>query len=948
MANNISSVGIKATNWTDGMRVDKDDMVDEQSRNQNIDAANINNFFSSGVLSLNETNNVILDTDNLNSTQQSLLTSNLFDGQNVYDRTNTVSDTINGVQLAITMSNVALDGYATTKIAIFGDTFGGDFVSDELTFEYNGTQITKNRYKKIRSILFNNFAGNQRGSKSFAMSDGYLSGRCLITEVDALQISPDTIMASQTAQPSQFYGNFLPADFLTTTNTMLDVAIKADDSAKSISDLDIGLASFAKRELVANDVTTQIGQKFLAQGTNIQKISVLLSVKYDATDGYDFSGNINLSLYELQTDVDCPVSPIPDDAVDFDPDPRTLAQLSLSAADLRNQGVILDGYAQVVDFVLTNTNISDPSRSPITDGNYYLFTISRSGDTSTGTIQIEEATHRTEYGYMTVYNGSVWTNVKESDMWYAVYGDYAKITDGVAYTDGVGIEVPRVQENSLGVVEQYVEKLKEFSTVTRDAYNYVIMDKTTSFSDPTQNQRTGNSVSSRARPVPNFSLINSTNLTTLLSSNPLPLLLGCIRDRNPRGNLSSVTGTTETIGLARRNQFNILYPGADLLQHNWNGSLLIPNSTSCCATYRIIKTEIFADAYGDVNGDGVIDNTDITYLQSIRQSFLTYSEAVLGAGNGTSDIDLSTSTVQQFIADGYVDIEDLLRADVNGDGIINGTDEGLINNYVDKDINSFSAGSTFPRIQFTVENLTNPETTSAVIPTTCSSLSTVPFVSVPWRIDYFATWSPGLLFTADGRRKLATTISDGASGCNGGQNNFYVPGDLLIEGNLKNPDGTIFANDFEMTHLSLHIPITDAYGASLLIDGYSGILLFDTFVAESSGGQTSSRFNAMKYFDGTYVQPSDFASGKVKISASLQSTSTSFNSPFGSSIDNIVGLNYEPSTSLMTLYLADGYEALAIPAIRTKVLIEVYLKKAGFQNATQSITDDEVRALLGL
>lgn len=947
MVNEPLSVDIKEVNWFDGLKVDRDDMVDEQSRNKDIDAANVHNFFSSGVIS-SASPNIILDTDNLSTSQQSLFDSNVFDGQNVYDNSDSVSDVIKGVHLSITLSDVALDGKAQTKISIIGDTFGGDLVYDSLIFEQNGTQITQNRYKKIRSIIFKDFAGNVRGSSNYAVADGYLSGRCLITEAEALEPSRYTVLAEQRAQPNKFFSDFIPANWSDTVSYMFDTAIKADDNAKSIDDLDIGMSSYQTRTLDANDVTTKIGQKFQANGNNIQKISVLLSTEYDATDGYDFSGSIVLSVYELQAEVSCPVSPVPDNAEDFDPDPRIIGQLSIDKDDLEKQGVILDGYSQIVDFVLTNTNISNPLRSPITSGNYYAFALSRSGDTSKGTIVIEEAPHRAESGYMIVYDGTEWVNVKDSDMWFVVYGDYVKVSDGIAYENGVGLEVPKLDENSSGVEVPYVSGPHEFGVVTRDAYNYIIMEQDLEYSDPTQDQRTGDNISSRVKPVPSFSLISSSSLTTLLESNSIPLLIGCARDRNPRANISSVSGTIDTIGLVRRNEFNILYPDADMIQNNWVGSLIVPNSTSCCATYRIIKSEIFYDAYGDVNGDGNITSADVTKLQQIRQDYLDYTEVVLGAGLGTNIIDISSSTAQQFIIDGYTDIEYLLRSDVDGNGIINNTDEGLIEDYVNKVINSFSVGSTFTRMKLTLENLTDPLTTSVIVPTTCSSYSTVPFSSINWRIDYFPTWIPDNVVVSDSRRKLATTITDNVSGCSGGTNNFFVPGDILLGGDLKNPDGTGYGIDFEMTHLSLHVPITDAYGTPIFLDGYTGILLFDTFVAEETNGKTASGFNAMKYSDNTYVQSDDFSDGKIKITPSIQSTASNFVVPFGSNITDIVGLNYDPDTSLMTIYLEDGYEQIAQPSIRTKILVSVYLKKSGFLNQTQEITDDEMRSLLGI
>jgi len=941
-------VGISRVNWFDGMQVDKDDMVDEQTRHKDIDASNIHNFFSSGITVNTTIKNVILDTNNLSSEQQALLDAYSFDGQNIYDNDDVVSDVIKGVQLSITLSDVVLEGKSQSKVSIIGDTFGDELVHDDLIFNENGTQLTRGRYKKIRSIIFGDFAGNLRGSRSNAIVSGNLVGRCLIVEVDSLEASRDTILAYQTSQPNKFFAELIPANWTTTVTTMLDTAIRADDDAKSIADLDIGLVSSQQRTLSALDVTTKIGQKFQSNGNNIQKISILLSSAYDSVDGYDWSGAVTLSVYELQTEVNCPVSPVPDNSEDFDPDPRIIGQLSLDKIDLEKQGIVLDGYSQIVDFVFTNTNISDPLRSPVTPDKYYAFTIHRSGDTSVGDLIIEEAPQRGDTGYMIYYDGTQWINIKDSDMWYIVYGDYIKVADGIAYEDGIGIEVPKIQKDSTNTEVPYVSGPHEFSLVTRDAYNYIIMERQLEYSEPTQDQRTGNLISSRVKPVPSFSLISLSRLNTLLETNPTPLLLGCARDRNPRANIAEVNGITNIIGLARRNEFNILYPNADLLQHNWVGSLLTPNSTSCCETYRITKAELFYDAYGDVNGDGSISIEDLLTLQEIRQDYLNYTEEILGVGLGTNILDLSDSMTQQFIIDGYVDIETLLRSDVDSNGIINNVDEGLIEDFVDKIVSSFSAGSTFPRLMLTVENLTDSLKAEAEIPSVCSSFANVPFSSINWKIEYFPTWIPDLVVVSDSRRKLATTISDPVNGCNGGQNNYFIPGDLLLEGEILNPDGTDYKIDFEMTHLSLHVPITDAYGSPILIDGYSGILLFDTFVAEEANGKTASGFNAMKFSDNSYVQATDFDDGKVKIAPSIQSTSSNVSVPFSGNITDIVGLNYDPDISLMTLYMTDGYEAIAEPAIRTKILIEVYLKKAGFRNPTQNITDGEMRALLGI
>ena len=935
-------VNIPHVSWWDGQQVTRTEMRDEQNRNLLIDAANIANFFGSGVVEWSAVPNLIFDSNSLNTDQQTLFDGYSFDGQNIYvGSVNEVSDKVNGVMLEVTLSDVQLTGAATTKVCIIGDEFGGGLIHDDLVFNENGTQVTRGRYKSIRAILFNDFAGNLYGSKRYALDDAYgWIGECTIKETKAMEVSRDPVMASQTAQPNQFFADFHPAGSSDTVYSMLEDAIGPN---KAVSDMNIGLESYAKREIEANDVTTRIGQKFMATGTNIQKISVLLSVQ-DAgyPDGYDWEGSIVLTLHALQTDVSCPVTPVPDTAADFDPDPSIIAQLSLDKAAMELQGVVLGGIPQVVDFVFTGNKIADPIRSPIEVNKYYAFTISRSGNAILGTIQIEEAPHRAVTGYMTIFDGTQWINVKESDMWYSVEGDYVKVADGIAYQDGVGVEVPRIAPDDTNTEMPYMLRYLPFYTSTRDAYNYVLLEEEDLFSDPEQDQRTGNSVYSRVTPSPAVSLISESSLETLLISEPAPVLLGDARDQNPRGNPATIGGTTMLPGLTSGNTFDILLPDADILENNLVRSILYPDSDDSNKYYRITSATYIQDAYGDVNGDGLIDTSDLAIVSDWLVRWI-----------GHVPLSLSDGYVQQLVVDGYLDVLEFLRADVNGDGFVDSSDQALINDYINKYIVSFPVGSTFTREHLTVESILDPLTTSVDIPSENAHFQVVPFVDISWEISYFATWIPDLLLIEDLRRQMPTTFTIPVSDEHPkGSNDFYVPENLLIEDLILNPDGTPYSIDFEFAQLSLEVPLTDSYGNLVFADGYVGILLFDTFVAESMSGKTAKGFDALKYSYGTYVQTADFVGGKVRISVAIQSLVSEHKVPYFGTIDEILGLYYDPSTSLMTLYVdytLDGRTTLDIlKSLSTKILISVYLKKAGFANPDQFISESTMRNLLGL
>ncbi len=935
MVTRLSPVNISRVNFYDGQQVNEEDMTDEQTRNVGIDAATENNFFGSGVIEEFPTPPVIFDSSDLNSQQQSLIDAYSFDGSNVAEDSPAVSDTTNGVQLSVKLTDVDLDGSAITYISIIGDEFGDNLIHDDLVFYANGTQVTRGRYKNIRSIIFSNFAGNLNGSTAFALDDGYaFTGSCTILEAKAMEISEDPMVAAQVAQPSQFFKEFYPGSSSDTITSMLQSAIGSD---KSISDLDIGTASVTKRELIPNNVTTRIGQKFQAQGNNIQKISVLLSVKYDAAsaiipgnDGYEWSGSIVLTLHELQTDVQCPVSPVPDTAIDFDPDPTVFAQLTLNASDMAKQGIDLDGYERIVDFTFTGSNIASSTNSNIEEDNYYILTIGRSGNADIGTILIEEASDRLDNSHMSVYDGTRWIDILDSDMWFVVYGDYVKAADGIAYDNGVGVQVPRIAKDSTNTEVPYVEGFLPFYTTVRDGYNYVLLDVQDVYSEPEQDQRTGNPIQSRVTSDPLITLESASSRTSLLALNPDTVFLAGVRDQNPRGNPSEITGTNSFVGLAYANRFNIINPDADLIQHNLVGSILNPVSNGCSdCSFRIIKQTYYDDAYGDINGDGVVTAADAQIVNDWISSY--------------TSIDSSDPTDQLLFTTGVIDIRQFLRADVNGDGVVDQTDATAIEEFIAKTISIFTDDTggdnvTFPRMELIVEDILNPLDAVADIPGSCCNAFDSPFTSVPWSVEFYATWHPDFIAIEDLRRLLPRTISG----------DWFINQDLILGGFMYNPDGTPYSIDFEINHLSLDLPITDSYGNPTFMDGYTGILLFETFIAETALGMTSYGFPAMKYADGTYVQIGDFPTN-VKISVSIQSIATEHDVPLGGTIKESIGLYYDPATSLMTLYLADLYNdhlLSEVASVSTKILMVMYIKKAGFANTTSAISKSQMRSLL--
>ena len=322
--------------------------------------------------------------------------------------------------------------------------------------------------------------------------------------------------------------------------------------------------------------------------------------------------------------------------------------------------------------------------------------------------------------------------------------------------------------------------------------------------------------------------------------------------------------------------------------------------------------------------------------------------------------------MQERIADGYMNTIGFLRAaNLNHtaglDGYITASDIQAITDYVNGVILSFSIGSTFSRTELQVENLLNPLTTAVDMYIDSYSILKPPFETcVAWGIDYVPTWIPDFIEITDLRRLLTTAYTYPiSSSYPGGQNNLFVPGDILIDGYLLNPDGTPYSVDLEMNQIILEIPVTDTYGNKTFLDGYSGINIFSNFIAESSDGKTATGFTAMKYYDGSYVQMEDFDDNKVKITASLQSIVNQYAVSMGGTINDYIGMYYDPETSLLSVYVSDmyddgngsaprAYHSNLMVSLNMKVLITVFLKKAMFRNVSTEITAAQMGNLLGI
>jgi hypothetical protein len=625
---------------------------------------------------------------------------------------------------------------------------------------------------------------------------------------------------------------------------------------------------------------------------------------------------------------------MPNSMIEFDPEPSALAEVSFDQAGLFALGISLNDTAQVVDFVFTQSFLSNPALASIAPGQYYVLTVSRTGDISKGNIILEEAANtnaavgETDYKRMTVFSQNEWIDVPESDMWFKVYTSAVRVTDGTAFDSGIAITSPKKQTNLLtGADEQYINGGYSLLDVASTTKNYVIIQRTETMSDTVSHPTTGNDVYSRIKDATSVSVVSESTLTDLIAAGNETIVLGSVTDTNPVG-AESVTGMTMYAGLVGTATFEIINPSSDITANNLVGATLIPDINQDYK-YKIIKVDVYEDAYGDVNLDATMDAADIARVTALT-------------GYSRSLMDGAVLPADQWnaVTAGTVTMAEIIRADVNSDGVVTGADAALIQQHIALGT-AFPSGSTLKRAVLTVESLIDPLTTTPDIigdmTATFNGTSGVPFVPVEYRIDFVSMWSEENLVITDLRRFVPKTFTkiaetDPANG-SGGTNSFYIPGDLLLGGNILDSSENSYNIDLEVATITLNIP----EGAT--IEGT--IDLFTNFIK-----------NRLKYNDGTYVTQAALDDNTMKVSVALQSYAKDLGG------DDIVSLDAaDPVEEAISMYYDDASGVLKIRAgntrnvgtrteVSTKIIVTVFLKKAGFQNDNQRVTSAEFTDLL--
>ena len=1063
-------VSSKQNIWFNGQAVDNSDLTLEQNYNNLAQTSLINNHIGTGILPENLTQVTLFD---------SALSSGLLDGKAIDIQTQP-SDNNFGNQLEIELKDSLAAGKRVVKILIIGLDFENNLQYDRFIFNKNEKQLSSKHYVTILTILFNDFIGDASQSLN-------LGGTILIKEAKPLSIARDCIMVAQDLQPNIFFRDF----FVSGGGTLNNVLTTALPSY-NIDTLNITSDYQQLRSLVEDDVSSQIGQKFLATTNNIQKITLLLAVTNAITPSdLEWTGDLIISIFQLQSALDCPLDIAPGTAIDFDPSNIPLAQLSLNYNTLLARGVELGETPQPVDFIFSNTPVG--AGSVIKAGSYYVVTMKRAGSADTCAIQAATGTNRLDDSVITFFNGAVWVDVPDEDLWFQVWTDAAKLSDGQAYDAGHGITVPKTIINeSTGLTEDYIISGVPF--IRNDVY-YGIMEAVTEKSTLVQDQRTGGQVLSQQQFVPQVSLITATTLINRETTSE-PLVLGSIADKNAKSvNAGAPNVTAKFHHFAFiKNQcvIKVIDDPTDTTRYdsdvlnliteltgsggvsNINGLLngkIIPNTLDTGTYYRIADTEIISMIYGDLNGDGIVDEADLTEIQSLLNSDLNtlpsyadyitlttpfkadasltweYSndgfftlidfgtdgvmtvdpqdstKAIFSSATATFTTPLTTTrlrisgnisnpgnngvfTITQFVDVNNINIQKtyytsdtilkILRADINGDMVVDSTDVSLLSDYVSK-VAPFPAvsspankiGTEFSAIRLTVEKYIDRADEYTASISRAADVHTIPDVLVDGYLAGFSIFTNDLetspvsltitkqlgwydyLVNSNSNPKLVPASFNYQSGfvlnsCSlegivddkyplapdfdPGRNDIFLPNNLVVNngGQILRPDGYFMKMDFEVGTVVLEIPTVVIFTSEKIIN------IFTDFIADYSGtGLTRLGYEAMRFADCSTVSLDALNDEQLRFSVSLRSFSPgidgiNIDGYEGVIVDGKIGISIDTSTGILTLNFNNLYEDAILQTLKTRVQITVYLKKAGFNNAPLVVDSTQIQNLLGL
>ena len=926
-------------NWFDAKTVTLEDMGAEQAALVGaLDEAS-RTIMGSGVVLDFPQEPVVFDSDELSAAQQGWVSVDTFDGRGILSEAVSAPDLDQGNQVSVELSDCRVGGSIEVICTVLGKLFDGTLKYEHLVFSENGTRTTYNHFREITNILFQNLFGNTN-----TLVDGYgcfdTSGRAVVSFASSYKVSHDLIAAEQILEPDIIFRNY---KIYNPGSTLQDVLSEAIGASNDVDDLDINTTTSQTRTFDEGASTELIyAQKFKMSGTNIQKVSLLFSLE----SGTDWSGSLVVGIRPLLTDASLCAGFIPENDIDFDPNTVPLEEVALDQADFETYGIVLDTSPRQVDFIFSESQISNPSLSGLVDGEYYVITIRRTGSTSTGTLVLEEARNDSDEQRLTVFQGSLWTDVPDSTLWFRVWTDSVKVASGVVLDNGKRVPLKRVILSSTGVYEQVQENNVSLTNTSEGTENYLIVEDALVYSRTIPHPTTGDLIASRIEDGPEFTFLEQADLITHLETYQTTNVLAKVQDYNPRSN-PEITGTISHPGLAFGNVIDVVNPSSDLLNQNVVGSIITPDTSEPALRYRIVSQETITDLYGDVDGDGDLDVFDLARITELD------GYSVYGATTGSySDVQHTAALVA-----GTVSALELLRADIDqSDGYeVSSDDLTALNAFITSGTAFPIAESSFVRVRLTLEPLldgvrsydADAESTLEIHTENPNFVDPALFgfgVGIAFEIQPLQVWNDFNIEITDLRRYATTTFLDfdldelSAVPETAGRNNLFVPGDLYLANSIKTLAGEIHPLDFETANIYLELPEGNTEGE---------VNIFDRYVV-----------GLYKFSDGSLVGNSAISNGQVKFAVSISSHVKNvsgndgytdfdgYNDGYGENADEAIATYIDSSTGLLRLRAFNIVRNTLFPELRTRILIQVFLKKAGFANTDTNVDSTSLVSVL--
>jgi hypothetical protein len=178
--------------------------------------------------------------------------------------------------------------------------------------------------------------------------------------------------------------------------------------------------------------------------------------------------------------------------------------------------------------------------------------------------------------------------------------------------------------------------------------------------------------------------------------------------------------------------------------------------------------------------------------------------------------------------------------------------------------------------------------------------------------------------------------------------NFFVPDNLVIgDGEIQRPNGDYYKVVFEVGTIVLEIP-DGIFGSEKTID-----IMSDFIVDYTGTGITNLGFPAMRFADCSTVGKNALANDQIRFSVAVQSFSPNTNGLStdgyaGIIVDGQMGVSVDYTTGLLTLNFTNLYQDAVLQTLSTKVQVNVFLKKGGFNNQTLFVNSTQMQNMLQL